>query len=352
MYIKASFKKKENFSHWGNCGNVIAEGNWIIITMMGGYHKLMEDKIGWDVTGSVLGIGEDMWEALFCHILLLTEPANRLDSSGSTSDGGDDKAGGTSNCDNNTAESGGGGLRPSSLLRPPSQESGSFRHSYLREEEDEFEKLFSELTFAPTASKVAELKRRATRLLEEATWKSGVPSVIVEGVCTDSSSTNTVDDSVESNSESSPSGSAMALSPSCEACGKVKVKDKDHDSGTDSLTSSDSLLRRKPSFTQPNDKLFVDLLDDLDRISGNTNSARRRRRARDLFSDWLFSSDSKNPANFRAEGCSPDGFSDYARRRVSEANLADLRRNSDPFDRWRPRSMQYDYMYMSEVSKH
>lgn len=324
---------------------------------MGGYRRLMEDKIGWDVTGSVLGIGEDMWEALFCHILLLTEPVNRLDSSSSTSSsgGGDHKAGGTSNSDNNgnnAAETGGGGLKPSSLLRPPSQESGTFRHSYLREEEDEFEKLFSELTFAPTACKVAELKRRATRLLEEATsssWKSGVPSVIVEGVCTDSSSTDPVDDSVDCNSECSPPGSAMALSPSCEACGKVKVKDKDHDSGTDSLTSSDSLLRRKPSLTQPNDKLFVDLLDDLDRISGNTNSARRRRRARDLFSDWLFSSDSKNPANFRAEG--PDGFSDYARRRVSEANLADLQRNSDPFDRWRPRSMQYDYMYMSEVSK-
>ena len=37
------------------------------------------------------------------------------------------------------------------------------------------------------------------------------------------------------------------------------------------------------------DKLFFDLLDDLDDLTGNTQSMRRRQRARDIFSDWIFS---------------------------------------------------------------
>ncbi len=39
------------------------------------------------------------------------------------------------------------------------------------------------------------------------------------------------------------------------------------------------------------DKLFLDLLDDLDSISGNTPSAKRRKKARDMFSEWLFHQD-------------------------------------------------------------
>lgn len=43
------------------------------------------------------------------------------------------------------------------------------------------------------------------------------------------------------------------------------------------------------------DKLFIQLLDDLDNISGGSQSAHRRRRAREIFSEWLFSQDVRHP---------------------------------------------------------
>jgi len=46
-----------------------------------------------------------------------------------------------------------------------------------------------------------------------------------------------------------------------------------------------------------NNKLFVQLLDDLDDLSSNSPSAHRRRRARDIFSEWLFSADLRSPAD-------------------------------------------------------
>ena len=56
---------------------------------------------------------------------------------------------------------------------------------------------------------------------------------------------------------------------------------------------NDSLKKLKRSvLCHESDKLFSDLLDDLDNISAvNSDSARRRKRARDIFSDWLFHSD-------------------------------------------------------------
>ena len=55
-----------------------------------------------------------------------------------------------------------------------------------------------------------------------------------------------------------------------------------------------SLRKLKSSLWDKNDKLFADLLDDLDSISKlDTESARKRKKARDLFSDWLFSHDEK-----------------------------------------------------------
>lgn len=44
------------------------------------------------------------------------------------------------------------------------------------------------------------------------------------------------------------------------------------------------------------DKLFIQLLDDLDNISGGGH---RRRRAREIFSEWLFSQDVRNPQIMR-----------------------------------------------------
>jgi len=44
-------------------------------------------------------------------------------------------------------------------------------------------------------------------------------------------------------------------------------------------------------------KLFVQLLDDLDDLSSNSPSAHRRRRAREIFSEWLFSADLRSPVD-------------------------------------------------------
>lgn len=44
------------------------------------------------------------------------------------------------------------------------------------------------------------------------------------------------------------------------------------------------------------DKLFIQLLDDLDNISGGGH---RRRKAREIFSEWLFSQDVRNPQIMR-----------------------------------------------------
>jgi len=44
-------------------------------------------------------------------------------------------------------------------------------------------------------------------------------------------------------------------------------------------------------------KLFVQLLDDLDDLSSNSPSAHRRRRALEIFSEWLFSADLRSPAD-------------------------------------------------------
>ena len=63
---------------------------------------------------------------------------------------------------------------------------------------------------------------------------------------------------------------------------------------------SDSLRRlrtRSQLDASEANKLFSDLLDDVDSISSpNSDSARRRKKARVLFSDWLFNSSDPNTA--------------------------------------------------------
>ncbi len=97
------------------------------------------------------------------------------------------------------------------------------------------------------------------------------------------------------------------------------------------------------------DKLFLDLLDDLDNISGNTPSARRRKRARDLFSDWLFSQEAaieeESPQKTK------DSFSEYVEQFDADffaaINPKPLRHRK-LHARWRPKSRAFDYH--SEVS--
>ena len=61
-------------------------------------------------------------------------------------------------------------------------------------------------------------------------------------------------------------------------------------------TEDGTSLSRLEGIWNDNDQLFGQLLDDLDNITGNTPSVRRRRRARDLFSDWLFSNNHEKKA--------------------------------------------------------
>ena len=96
------------------------------------------------------------------------------------------------------------------------------------------------------------------------------------------------------------------------------------------------------------DKLFLDLLDDLDNISGNTPSARRRKRARDLFSDWLFNQESIDEESPQKN---KDSFSEYIEQFdadfFSAINPRPLRHRK-LHTRWRPKSRLFDYH--SEVS--
>lgn len=83
------------------------------------------------------------------------------------------------------------------------------------------------------------------------------------------------------------------------------------------------------------DKLFIQLLDDLDNISGGSQSVHRRRRAREIFSEWLFSQDVHNPQVMRLKSEQLSG------RRLSGGELEfDLKKqgrqhscDAEPFSR-------------------
>lgn len=65
------------------------------------------------------------------------------------------------------------------------------------------------------------------------------------------------------------------------------------------------------------DKLFIQLLDDLDNISGGSQSVHRRRRAREIFSEWLFSQDVHNPQVMRLR-------SEQSARRLSGGDFGEF----------------------------
>ena len=82
---------------------------------------------------------------------------------------------------------------------------------------------------------------------------------------------------------------------------------------------------------QGNQKLFVQLLDDLDDLTCSTPSAHRRRKAREIFSDWLFSPDacSREVADLRRSNQFRRSYVEPSRRRVSEdLSKSDIRRRS------------------------
>jgi hypothetical protein len=89
-----------------------------------------------------------------------------------------------------------------------------------------------------------------------------------------------------------------------------------------------------------NDKLFSQLLDDLDNITGDTASVRRRKKAREMFSNWLFSEDPKNAESPARK------YKDAMRSLVKTRSVEIPESKQELFTRWRPRSFEY----VSEVS--
>jgi len=100
------------------------------------------------------------------------------------------------------------------------------------------------------------------------------------------------------------------------------------------------LEARHKSLWDENDRLFFQLLDDLDNLTGDTASARRRKKAREMFSNWLFSEDPRSPDHPVKKY--KDAFRDMARSQSFEAPEC----KAALFSKWRPRSFEY----LSEVS--
>lgn len=104
-----------------------------------------------------------------------------------------------------------------------------------------------------------------------------------------------------------------------------------------------SLKRVKQCIAEEGDKLFSDLLDDLDNISQvNTGSARRRRKARDIFSDWVFSSDSKTP-EIEPHLCS--SVHELHANPSAYTSISSSRRRSNPTDRSNPMDGGVDHQW-------
>jgi hypothetical protein len=85
-----------------------------------------------------------------------------------------------------------------------------------------------------------------------------------------------------------------------------------------------------------NNRLFIQLLDDLDDITTNTPSAHRRRKAREMFSDWIFSTDMRGNAGDVQQGhqLRRSSAAEYGLRRPDLSAAQDeraLRRSSGDF---------------------
>ena len=119
-------------------------------------------------------------------------------------------------------------------------------------------------------------------------------------------------------------------------------------SAPDTPEPSVSALSLRRSRIGTGDKLFLDLLDDLDRISGNTPSSRRRKKARDLFAEWLFSQNpsvsSPSSNDIERKKLNRKSFHEYASHvgvHLDHPDHLRERRNSDSSKDqlvWHPRS--------------
>ena len=175
--------------------------------------------------------------------------------------------------------------------------------SFLKAEEDEFERLFTELLYAShsrAAGKMADddrdtsSKSDGNTILKEVGQKSEESKTRVGKM--EARSPRVCDDvklgamgapgdygalrrRPQAPFQKSRSFHDRAASPARQNGSKERLSDGAINLSTD----------RAGKGLDTENKLFLDLLDDLDNITGDTPSAKRRQKARDIFSDWLFS---------------------------------------------------------------
>ena len=213
--------------------------------------------------------------------------------------------------------------------------------SFLRDEMDEFDRVFSELFFSPhkrmshlASELVQEEPTDGTNVVSTSQNKSALQSIHEkeDTVCGDrdvkAGKTNKTEQltrvvSDSSSSSHKKSGFSQETRPKSHTQATVsspvsrRIKSSsaqrssfhedmlhsyDTNSGGVQEAPSDiymaSLRKLKNGPWDKSDKLFADLLDDLDSISKlDTESARKRKKARDLFSDWLFSHDDRTSSS-------------------------------------------------------
>lgn len=254
-----------------------------------------------------------------------------------------------------------------SNLSAASDHQGETRHhgdrpkSFLRDEVDEFDRVFSELLFSPQSRTSASLSQNSRwasfdRVVEE--FENEATDLRVNSSSFTSTHTQTGHSHCLSNEHtptkcssrrhsSSPCSAKDSSFSSSPLSGRLP---RDHHGNSEADSARDaSSYSQFSHLCDRSDKLFADLLDDLDNLGGDSASVRRRRRARDMFSDWLFG----NASISRHQGPLLLGERPMLRRNragVDRKNYLSKRRSADFSDassrpgfytRWRrPRSTE------------
>ncbi len=240
---------------------------------------------------------------------------------------------------------------------------GDSADQFLQEELNAFERIYSELLGiapadqSPEHRKMADQLRRRSRILAA---NLSASSGQLNKSC-DPKTSQLDCKSMSGDTDISREGNPVTGIPDltgCQSCHTQRAK-----------TPPDKLIEKPPIYPSSNvvadleadiqdlsyiadgktydtgDKLFLDLLDDLDAISGNTPSARQRKRARDLFSEWLFSQETIGEESGESPQKNKDSFSDYASQFdanfFAAINPRPLRHRK-LHTRWRPKSSLFD----------
>ena len=203
---------------------------------------------------------------------------------------------------------------------------------------DEFDRIFSELLLS-SSEKLEDLKCKEpaeTMMGKFSMDRPSEPNHSPQTEDSDGQRTPTFMSPRSSASHSPLSFCDTNNSGACESSSPEGASSQ-RDSG---LFESNPLHSKFGKLFEDNEKLFSQLLDDLDNIScSNSKSLQRRRRARDLFSDWLFSEDALSPEQPMRERCR-EALKDFNRRRVQSARESSDHRPRE-FPRWRPKSFEY-----------